>query len=214
MTMDTLTPGAAIGNAGLTLVGAAASAAAGAVDPGLVEMFRQLIAKAQQEIPEPPVQPTCIMANFDGGGEGEVLREGMATFAHVTFPCRIMSCSMFAGIASVTTGINPVAVTASVELRLAKVGAWATASVPLYAGTRPAMTAVAEQSVDITGWTTDLQPGDLLTYVLSTFTGTATVLTLSLPIRRIDVTRVGLDDVITDTQNNIVTSEGFRVVRR
>jgi hypothetical protein len=157
--------------------------------PELVQMWRSAINKARTEIPPAPVLPSVILANFDG--VGLPLTVGMAAFAEVTFPCRLLGCHIYAGVANITTGIQPIACSASVELRLAAQGQWASGSRTVYATTRPTLTAAVEADVDITGWVTSFQPGDVLTYVLSTFTGTATVLTISLPVRRLDVVGVG-----------------------
>jgi hypothetical protein len=181
--------------------------------PELVQMWRSAINKARQEIPPPPLLPACIEANFDAGGV--VLTVPMACFVEVTFPCRILSCHMFAGTASVTSGIVPTSVTASVELRLARQGVWSAGSSALYGtGVRPTMTATSETNVSITGWVTDLQPGDVLTYVLATFTGAATVLGITLPIRRLDVVGVGANSVLDSALNTVIDSSGNVLVNR
>jgi hypothetical protein len=169
-------------------------------------MWRSAIKKAHQEIPPPPVLPSVILANFDGAGQ--VLTVGMAAFAEVTFPCRLLSCHIYAGVANITTGIQPIACSASVELRMAAQGQWASGSRTVYATTPPTLTAAEEADVDITGWITSFQPGDVLTYVLSTFVGTATVLTISLPVRRLDV--VGVDSsALTDGAGSVTPGTNF-----
>lgn len=185
------------------------------VQPVLVEMWRSAITKARQEIPPQPVLPTVLLATFDG--VGLPLTVGHAQFVHVTFPCRLLSCHIFAGETNLGTaigGILPSICSASIELRLATQGLWAAGSRPVYATTPPTITAAAEEDVDIDGWVTSFQPGDVLTYTLATFTGTATVMTISLPVRRVDV--VGLDSqTLTDaTGDTILDGSGNTVVLR
>lgn len=177
-----------------------------AAQPELVEMWRNNLKKSQQALPEPPVLPTVISVNFDGGGQPLVA--GLAGLVEVTFPCRILSCHMYAG----STLIEPINVTATVDLRRGQQGIWSAGSHPLYGTTMPSMTAQAESSPSITGWEVDLQPGDLIVYRLATFTGTATWLTLTLPVKRIDVTGVG-ELGITDSGTS-VTVDGVPVVLR
>jgi hypothetical protein len=174
--------------------------------PALVEMWRSAIKKAHQEIPPAPVLPSVILANFDG--VGLPLTVGMAAFAEVTFPCKLLSCHIYAGVANVTTGIQPVNCSASVELRIAAQGQWSSGSRTVYSGTRPTLTGAAEADVNITGWVTSFQPGDVLTYVLSSFTGAATVLTISLPVRRLDVVGVG-SQALRDGAGSVILGTEF-----
>jgi hypothetical protein len=138
----------------------------------------------------------------------------MAGLVEVTFPCRILGCHLFSGIMT-TGGPAPIASTASVYLGLASQGSWATGSQPLYAGTMPSISASAEANVDTSGWILELQPGDLIPYGLVSFTGSATFLTLTLPVRRLDVRGIGLQSVddgggtaFTDGSGNEFTVRG------
>jgi len=62
----------------------------------------------------------------------------------------------------------------------------------MYGDAMPSMTNVNEKILDVTTWTLDLQPGDLITYALTEVVGTATFLVVSLPLQRIDTTGIGL----------------------
>lgn len=151
--------------------------------PALIEMWRTIIGKAQQDIQPFPTLSGVIPICFSGGGVA--LAAGFPTMGIVTFPCRILGCWLFAGSELLT----PVAVTATVDLRYGQQGAWSSGAVPIYGPTSPRLTAQSEASMDISGWAlTDLAPGTLLPARLATFTGAATWILLALPVRRLDQT--------------------------
>lgn len=186
----------------------APSRRAPATNPALVEMWRSAIRKAQQTIPDPPVLPSVLTINFDGGGLPLVA--GLAGLAEVTFPCRILGCHIYAGSAL----LEPIPVTATVELRLSAHGFWSSGSTPLYGTSSiPSITAVAETDVSVTGWIIDLQPGDLIPYQLVTFSGAATWLSVNIPLRRLNQTGTGVSDVLSGG-DRLVDSDGNTVVRR
>lgn len=161
--------------------------------PELVDMWRSVIRKAQQnqEQKTPLAQTAALIINFDGAGQP--LTVGMGGIPEMPPGAfRIMGVHMAAGIWNPTDlRIVPIITTASVDIRLASNGMWQGGARPLYANTRPGLVAQAEAEIDISAWVTELQPGDLISYALATFSGTASVLTLTLTLRRLDVT--GLD---------------------
>ena len=168
-----------------------------AAQPALVEMWRNNLRKsravAQQRDPTvpPPATNTQAVVNivFDGGGQALV--EGMAGVVEVTFACRIVGCHMFAGVGG-ALGIEPWPATATVYLGIGAQTVWANGTTPLYGAAVPAINNLSEVTLDITTWLVDLQPGDLIAYALTSTTGTATVLVVSLPLLRIDTTGIGL----------------------
>lgn len=179
------------------------------VDSVLDQAFTTLLAKARQrtvdDTPVAAAQTAVILINFDGGGV-PLVAGASGNVPEITFPCTILACHLYAGI--VVGGVpQPVAVSAGVELRLGAQGLWASGSVPLYGGTRPGMTAVAEANPSIAGWTTELQPGDLLPNALFSFTGPATFLTVALPVRRLEVVGLGVLG-LTDGAGDAFTDAG------
>jgi hypothetical protein len=180
--------------------------------PELVQMWRSAINKARQEIPPPPVQPTALVITMDGVALPLVV--GHAGILPVTFPCRILGCRMYAGVFDPAFGPQPLAATAAINLRLSQAGAWAGASQPLYAGTMPTLTAAVETDVSIAGWITELQPGDILPYSLSTFVGTATFVVLMLNVLRLDTRGIGLAGVTDGSGANFTNATGARYTSR
>lgn len=183
----------------------------------LEHAFGILLAKARQREEQQRVEQAtacALIMNFDGAGQP--LTVGMGGIPEIPPGAfRITGAHLAAGIWSVPLlKIVPIIVTASVDISLASQGQWAGGSRPLYGTVRPALTAAAEADIDITGWITELQPGDILSYALSTFTGGASVLTLTLTLRRIDV--VGIDaPSVTDSASAAVTdASGRRVTTR
>lgn len=177
--------------------------------PDLVQMWRSAINKARQEIPPPPLLTSALIINFDGAGLP--LTVGMGGIPELPPGAfRVIGAHLAAGIWSPTSlTITPIIVTASVDIRLAAQGTWGGGSRPLYGSTRPSLSAQAEADIDVTGWITELQPGDLLPYALATFSGTATVLTFTLTLRRIDV--VGIDaPPVTDVAGSSFTDSSGR----
>ena len=168
-----------------------------AAQPALVEMWRNNLRKsrviAQQRDPTvtPPATNTQAVVNivFDGGGQALVA--GLGGLVEITFAARILGCHMYAGYVSLD-GPAPWEATATVYLGLGAQAAWPAGSRPMYGDAMPSMTNVNEKILDVTTWTLDLQPGDLITYALTEVVGTATFLVVSLPLQRIDTTGIGL----------------------
>jgi hypothetical protein len=65
------------------------------------------------------------------------------------------------------------------------------------------------------GWIADLEPGDLIAYSLQTITaGDATWVTLTLPIRRLDVTSTSTTTVVDSFSDEVTTTDGDTIVLR
>lgn len=175
--------------------------------PALVEMWRDVFRKSYQPMPPAQVHTPVILFHFNGGGAPLVV--GQPMMAAVTFPSRVIGCWLFAG----DDTLNPVSVTASVDLRRGQQGHWAEGSHPLYGATMPGLSGASEADVSIADWFTELQPGDLLPARLAVFTGSATWLLLVLPLRRLDAVGLGVDELVAGG-DSIVTSGGDRVVLR
>jgi hypothetical protein len=185
------------------------------VDSVLDDAFTLLLAKARTRLPDeglnPPL-PTTININFDG--VGLPLTVNMAGLVEITFPCTILGCHIYAGTAG-STGLQPSFVTATVDLLLSQQGTWASGAATLYnTGTIPTITAAVETSVSITGWIVNLQPGDLILWRLATFSGTATWMSVTLPIRRLDTQNIGVLSLFDSSSINFTNASGSPFVVR
>jgi len=182
--------------------------------PALVEMWRSAINKARTEIPPPPLLTAALIINFDGAGS--VLTVGMGGIPELPpGSFRIIGAHLAAGVWSPTDLlITPITTTATVDIRLASHGMWSGGARPIYGTTQPGLTAQAEADIDISGWITELQPGDILSYALATFTGSATVLTLTLTLRRIDVAGINAPAFFDGSSVDFTDSSGIPFVSR
>jgi hypothetical protein len=175
----------------------------------LAQMWMDLLSNVQQ--PKLPTFTDTASINITFDGAGAPLVTGMSGIVLVPFPCRIIAAVMFCGLYGVG-GTVPAQCTASIELGLSQVGFWQGGQQSLTGGVAPAIADVSEQAQDITDWITDLQPSDIITYSLVDFLGTATFVTLTLWVRKIDAINIGLDRV-TDSGSSI-TSDGSAVTLR
>lgn len=176
--------------------------------PELVEMWRGVYRNSRQTFPALPIHTPVILFHFSGGGLSLVTGHPIMTIA--TFPCRILGCWMFAG----DDNLQPVAVTATVDLRIGQRGSWSAGSSPLYGSTMPGLTAASEADVSVADWLVNLQPGDLLPARLATFSGLATWLLLALPLRKLDAIGLGADDLVDSAEDQVVDESGNQVVLR
>jgi hypothetical protein len=177
----------------------------------LDKAFGILLAKARQREEQQRIeqaQSSALIMNFDGAGQ--VLTVGMGGLPEMPSGAfRIVGAHLAAGIWNPTSlSVVPITVTASVDIRLASHGMWQGGARPLYGTTRPGLTAQAEADIDVSGWITELQPGDILAYALATFDGTATVLTLTLTLRRINVVGIDAPGVTDGSGTDFTDSSG------
>jgi len=168
----------------------------------LVEMFRSLLRKAQesQQFEKTPDQTTALVINFDGAGAALVPGMGGAPLIPPG-GYRILGIHMASGVWNpLTLTIEPIICTAVVDIRFATAGLWASGTSPIYPDATSPITLVNQSEVDIDTslWVQNLQPGDLLVYTLQSFFGTATVLTVTLNLRRLNLIGVGVDQVTDD----------------
>lgn len=188
-----------------------------AASPELVNMWRSAIMKARggQESQKPAAAQVCaLIINFDGAGQP--LTVGMGGIPQLPPGAfRIVGIHLAAGIWSSTAlRITPVNVTCQVDISLATSGLWSGGSRPMY-DTLPGLTNQSEVSIDPLTWLiTDIQPGDMIPYALVTFTGPATVLTVTLSLRRIDVTGLGAPPLTDESGNTFTDANGLPYVSR
>lgn len=194
-----------------------ADATAEAADPRLVEMFRELIIKAREVrlTDQQDAQTKTMVMNFDGAGT--ILRVGMAGAPSIPpGGLRVIACHITAGIWSLQTlSVAPVNVTATVDIRLSQFGTWAGGSIPITGASPISLVGQSEAEIDTTLWDiVDMQPGDVMSYALTTFAGTATFLTVTLTFRNLNVTGSGVTPVTTATTDTLVDNDGNPVVVR
>ena len=183
----------------------------------LDKAFGILLAKARQREWEQQVERAtacALIMNFDGAGQP--LTVGMGGIPEMPSGAfTIVGAHLAAGVWSPTDLlITPITVTATVDIRLASHGMWGGGARPIYGTTRPGLTAQAEVDIDISGWITELQPGDILSYALATFSGSATVLTLTLTLRRIDVAGIDAPAFFDSSSVSFTDSSGIPFVAR
>ena len=183
----------------------------------LDKAFGILLAKARQREWEQQVERAtacALIMNFDGAGQP--LTVGMGGIPEMPSGAfTIVGAHLAAGIWSLTDlRIVPIITTATVDIRLAQHGMWAGGANPIYGTVRPGLTAQAEVDIDISGWITQLQPGDILAYALATFTGGATVLTLTLTLRRNDVAGIDSPDFTAAAGGAFTTGGGLSFTSR
>lgn len=177
--------------------------------PELQAMWESVLRKAQQPNDPAVADPVSINIVFDGANQP--LTVGMGGIFKIPYPCRILSCEMYSATTSLS-GVFPALTTATVYLGIST-GEWSSGAVPL-TGTDPiAMTNIEYQAIDVASWIRELQPGDVLPYSLTAFTGTATILSVVLWLRKLDVAGIGVAGV-TDGSDTIVSGSDTVVFRR
>lgn len=184
----------------------------------LTEMFRSLIRKAYQQLPDTAATApriTSLSCNFDGGGQPLVI--GMSGIPQMPAGAyRIIGCHLAAGIWDpIALRLTPATVSASVDLRLASVGLWPGGSVPIYGGSIPSLSNQAEAEMDLTDWQIiNLQPFDQLVFSLVEVVGTLTTITTTLSLREIPLTGVGVDPMIDEGSDQFTDENGFPMEAR
>lgn len=177
----------------------------------LVAMFQSLIRKAQKIEQAAAAETHAINLIFDGSGTA--LTVGMGGIVEIPYPCRIVGCRMMAGITSVA-GVSPIPTTATVWLGVsAGTDGWDSGVFPIFGAVQPTLSHEAEATIAHTAWDVlELQPYDAISYTLTSFIGTATVMTLALLIRKVDATGLGSDDLFSGSDR--VVSGSSNVVLR
>jgi len=179
--------------------------------PALVEMFRSLIRKAYVDPnrgSSAPAQTGAIIVNLDNSVRP--LFAGMCGIPQIPpGGWQIVGVHLAAGTWNPTSlRLQPISCTAVIDLRLASLGTWGAAGgIPL--GTNPSLNNQAEADVDITNWITSLQPGDQLIYSLSSFSGAATCITMTIAMKRIDQIDVGNPPLLDQNGNPVIDDSGF-----
>lgn len=202
------------------MVHADAGASRVSIDSVLEGALTTVLVKAQRALAEPAVRPATINFEWSGGGipipvavDPITLASGPTTLdpilVEVPFPCRIVWAHMYAGDAAG----NPIAVTASADVRLTQLLTFG-GSVPLSGtGTPPGLQADSIADADLTGWQLNLTTTDTLIARLTTFTGTATWVALVLQLRPTDVP-IGVETMLDASDVTYTDADGNPYVFR
>lgn len=173
------------------------------VNPALVEMFRSLLRKATQDLSGPQNTPdtTALIINFDGGAAP--LFVGMGGVPKIPpGGYRIIGIHLASGVWNpLTLTVEPIICTAVVDIRLATAGLWVAGTTPIYPDVTSPIQLLnqSEADIDVSLWVQNLQPTDILIYALTEFIGTASILTVTLNLRRLNLIGVGVDPVTDGT---------------
>lgn len=158
----------------------------------------------------PVVSTDFVTVNitFSGGGNPLPL-SGLPGVVEIPGPLTLVWVHLFAG----NEAGSPVAVTASVDLRMTSEGDFGGSS-PIYGSTMPRLQSDAVASPDIGGWRRNFTTGDAILYRLASFSGNATWLTLTMQMRpAVTVQSLGnvvdlSGDVVTDNDGNPIVTRG------
>lgn len=180
----------------------------GAPDPALVTMFRAMRSDARSDPQEPELaQAFPINFGFDGGTSSPTVG-GTFILPLGNLRARITDAVI------VANGIG----SATIDLQIATLADMPVTR-PLYGGTIPTLLLAAVSLLDITDWTVNLHPNDVLVGTLKTLTSVAvppavgglTSITLSLYCRRLkwaagsQIAVDGTGQIVVDSLGNVAT---------
>ena len=127
-------------------------------------------------------RPATVVFEFSGGGTTLNTLTQSPAFAEIPFSSTIVYAHMYAGS---NTGA-PVAVSATIDVEVAPLGAFGS-GIPLAgSGNNPALAAQSSATISTSGWlgiAVPLDQGDSLVARLTSFSGSATWVSLTLQIR-------------------------------
>lgn len=155
------------------------------------------------------IEPVTVCITFSGGGLALPSGGGLPGVVEIPGPLTLVWVHMFAG----DEAGSPVAVTASVDLRLTSEGNFG-GSTPIYGATLPRLQADAVASIDLSAWRRNYTTGDAILYRLASFSGVATWLSLTMQMRPVtaaqavgSITDLAGNDVV-DLAGNPITTRG------
>src|SRR5215831_12454094 len=160
------------------------------VDGVLDTAFATLLHKAlRPELPA-PLRPGGLDFMWAGGGLALDITKTDPVILEIPYPSALVWCHVYAGDGHG----EPIPVTATIELRITKFSSFGSGPTALYgSGARPALSFAAANNVNLDGWITNFDTGDLIIAYPSTYSGTAVWLALTLQLRPV-LTIIG-DDV-------------------
>lgn len=181
---------------------------------GVYEKVDHQVRSILDTMPGQVLRPATMKFGWTGGGQPIAVTVDPITLASVPtnadpmeldvpFACRIVWARLKAGDAA---GM-PVSVDATVDVQLSQFTTFG-GQTPLYgSGTIPTLTSASSVDLSLTGWIVDLVTADTITAKLTTFTGQATWVTLSLQLRPTDVT---VGNAYTTSAGTVYTSANGR----
>lgn len=190
------------------------------VDAVLDGALTTLLIKAQRALVEDAVRPITINWKWSGGGvpitvavDPITLASGATTvdpdLVEVPYPARLVSVHMYAGDGAGA----PVAVSATVDIRLTQFLAFG-ASIPLSGtGAVPTLQLDSISDTDLTGWQLNLTGTDTLIARLTSFTGTATWVACVMKLRPTDVP-IGVETMVDASAVTYTDASGNPYVLR
>jgi len=171
--------------------------------------FGLLLRKAIREAPQLTVKPVGVDFFWGGGGLPLDISIVDPLIAEIPIDGRLVWAHLWAGDGAG----NPVAVQASIDLRLTSIrGFGSAASVP-QSGAPILLDTAASNDIDISGWLRNYVTGDTLIAIPTTFIGTATWIALTLQFRPQDAPQgvsVVTDNAGTDMTFNDGSTVEFR----
>lgn len=159
----------------------------------------------------PVAQDTSYVIAFTFGGGGTPLSAATAdpVLIEAPDPGEIVWVHLYAGSAN----YEPVAVTAVLDLQRTR---WETfgGTTPVYgSGTSPRITADTQANMSLAGWFAHMDAGDTLIAKLTSFSGTATWLSMQIKVRR-ESTVLAQSTVVDAAGNQYVDASGNFYVYR
>lgn len=193
-------------------------------DSVLDQAFTTLLAKAQRPLLDatataPPIRPATINFEWTGAGSPIAVAVDPISFAsspaavdpilvEVPFACTIGWAHMFAGDAAG----NFQTADARVDVRLTQLGLGSSVSLS-GTGAGPALSGVGAAILDLEGWQSNLVVGDILIARLTSFSGSATWVALTLQLLPTHV-GLGVAGIVDNNGDQIVDNDGNPIVMR
>lgn len=188
---------------------------AGGADSTFDEAFTRLLGKATADAlaggtAQAQSRPVGIDFTWTGGGLPLVLANLDPILVEVPIDSSIVWAHLYAGDAN----MNPVAVSATVDVQRTTFATFASRT-PLYGlGLIPTLSAGYATDCDLTLWNMNFIVGDTIIARVASFTGTATWLALVLQLRPTQAVQLGVDTVTDSDGNTITDSAGNTLVLR
>lgn len=175
--------------------------ASATLDRAFADLLGKLRSEAAGAALPPAAREATINITFSGGGSA-LPTAGLGGVVEIPFPCRIVWAHMFAG----NEQIQAVDVTASVGLWVGSFEAWPSGS-PIWGEAQPSLSAASHANIDISTWITNLVTADILYYVITSFVGTATWMSVHLGIRS-TAGEEGTADIVSAAGDQVVDEDG------
>lgn len=166
-----------------------------------------VLVKAQRQLAEPVVRTGGLDYGWTGGGAPIVAIETDPQLLEVPFDCYIVWAHMYALDG---TG-DYISVNATAELRVRQGSGGS--SVLSGSGSPPSLSAQSYSDISLSGWRRNLAIGQTVTARLVSFTGTATVVAITMQLRSTEAA-LGIDSIVDSGGDPFTDSSGDPFVFR